>query len=135
MAKNCAGGGVETFLEYQVRKGHGHSDFDSDEDPNPWDEYNNSTKVSYLDKKVQDQFSVYPSLNINPKIPWLDRQENKVEKEDPQTILNKQVKRHYLKTMAQVMAPNEVKMDQEAKIYKRYLKLPKKLAYSIKTQK
>ena len=74
---------METFLEYQVRKGHAHSDFDSDEDANPWDEYNNSTKVSYLDKKVHDQFSVYPSLNINPKIPWLDRQENKVEKEDP----------------------------------------------------
>ena len=118
-----------------MRKGHGHSDFDSDEDQNPWDEYNKSNTVSYLERKIQDQFSQYPGINLNAKIPYLDRQENKTEKENPQTILQKQVKREYLKQMALVINSNEIKMDQEAKIFKRYLKMSKKLAYSIKTEK
>ena len=37
--------------------------------------------------------------------------------------------------MALVINSNDIKMDQEAKIFKRYLRLSKKLAYSIKTQK
>ena len=126
---------METFLEYQVRKGHGHSDFDSDEDLNPWDEYNKSNSVSYLERKIQDQFSLYPEINLSAKIPYLDRQEGKAEKENPQFILQKQVKREYLKQMALVVNPSDIKMDEEAKIFKRYLRMSKKLAYSIKTQK
>jgi len=33
-------------------KGHGHSDFDSDEDKNPFEEYNKSDQVTFLEKKI-----------------------------------------------------------------------------------
>ena len=78
---------LDVFVQFQLRRGHGHSDFDSDEDKNPWDEFNKTDTFTYLENKIAKKLHQYPEIELHSKIPWVDKDESGKKKEDPPTIL------------------------------------------------
>ena len=44
--------------------GHPHSDFDSDRDGDPWDEYNKIDTFTSLESKIKKKLNQYPHIDL-----------------------------------------------------------------------
>ena len=82
-----------------VKQGHAHSDFDSERDGDPWDEYNKVDRFTSLEAKLAKKLNQYPHIDLHSKTPYLNDRSGKKDrkKEDPQQILYKKVAKEHRK--------------------------------------
>ena len=93
----------EDFLQgVLVKHGHGHSDFDSERDGNPWDEYNKVDRFTSLENKLGKKLNQYPHIDLHSRTPYLNDKQGKKDqkKEDPQQLLYKKVAKEHRKQMS-----------------------------------
>ena len=85
-----------------VKQGHGHSDFDSERDGNPWDEYNKVDRFTSLENKLGKKLNQYPHIDLHSRTPYLNDKQGKKDqkKEDPQQLLYKKVAKEHRKQMS-----------------------------------
>ena len=65
--------------------GHAHSDYDSERDGDPWDEYNKIDRFTSLDSKIGKKLNSFPHIDMHSRIPYVhDRNAaSKKENKDP----------------------------------------------------
>ena len=122
----------DLFQGVWVKHGHAHSDFDSERDGDPWDEYNKVDRFTSLETKLGKKLNQFPHIDLHSRIPYLNDKQGKKDrkKEDPQQLLYKKVAKEHRKQMSIIHNCNQIKMSDEVKIFQRYLRLNKKLAFS-----
>ena len=122
----------DLFQGVWVKHGHAHSDFDSERDGDPWDEYNKVDRFTSLETKLAKKLNQFPHIDLHSRIPYLNDKQGKKDrkKEDPQQLLYKKVAKEHRKQMSIIHNCNQIKMSDEVKIFQRYLRLNKKLAFS-----
>ena len=130
--RNDSAFGSLSFLRNFVNLGHAHSDADSERDGDPWDEFNKTDKYTCLEKKLSKKINQFPHIDLHSRTPYLDDHKSKKQKkrEDPKQILQKMVSKEHQRQMAQIHNCNQIKMGEEVKLFQRYLRLNKKLAFS-----
>jgi hypothetical protein len=79
-----------------------------------------------MNKKINQ----YPFIELHSRVPWLDKTaESKTEREDPAMLLHKKVLKEYMREMEKQVKVETFNPQDEVQLYKRFLKMPKKLAY------
>ena len=128
----------DDYLMLQARlQGHTHSDLDCELDRDPWEEYNKTDKHTSLEQKLSRKLNQYPRIDLHSRTPYLNETERHKgkEKDDPQKMLYERLAKEHKKSMASLYKWNQIKMEDEVKTFKRYLKLPMKLAYGKNPKK
>ena len=76
----------DNLTAWVKQHGHPHSDFDSDREGDPWDEYNKIDTFTSLETKIKKKLNQYPHIDLQSYIPYLNdnHHEKKSKKEDPQ---------------------------------------------------
>ena len=89
----------EAFVGAWLKQGHAHSDFDSERDGDPWDEYNKIDQFTSLETKLAKKLNQFPHIDLHSRTPYLNENQNhkSKNKEDPQKLLYKKVAKEHRK--------------------------------------